>query len=56
MEGVTDTRINILGEKGPAPDEVRVKGCAEQPCTIFQGTAVDAEVDFVARKIISFFV
>ena len=37
---------NVPGEKGPAPLEVRVRGCDEQPCVFVHGTEVHAEVDF----------
>jgi hypothetical protein len=46
--------MNISGEKGVKPLEVRVKDCEELPCTIKRGENIVAEVDFVAGKIITF--
>ncbi|KDR21778.1 epididymal secretory protein E1-like [Zootermopsis nevadensis] len=37
-------------ENKPAPDDVRVENCSEQPCSILQGSDVIAEVDIVAQK------
>jgi hypothetical protein len=51
-----NTCIIISGGDWPAPKEVRVKGCEEQPCTIKQGNDVNAEMDFEACKIKLFFV
>nr|AAX33733.1 MPA2 allergen [Periplaneta americana] len=38
---------------GPAPYDVRVKGCDAQPCVLHHGTNAEAEVDFSAVHDIS---